>query len=145
MAVELDVGLYAAAQFTDQFVHLPGRGHADRVSDTDPIHADGVHGLVDAKQILRVAPKRVFGAETHFHSLIAHVGHDLQGYVDDLLDILPVAKLAQHRRGADHYIYAIHAGVEGSRCVVHPAADVGNDFGLEANLGNGHHIPEALR
>ena len=106
------------------------RGDADRVGDAQPVdHAQLVDRQVDPQQLGLLAAEGVLGAEAQLdvRRLRADPRQHLGRQVDDLVDALAVAELAQLRRGADHHVDAVHARVERDRRVFPVAADVGQD------------------
>src|SRR3569833_616674 len=57
-------------------------------------------------------------------------------HVDDVGHVLAVRVLAKIRRGADHDIKAITSRLHGQTGVVHVAANMSQDLGLEAELAD---------
>ena len=142
--VRLDVAADDAAQRAHQLVDLARAGAADRVGDADAVHADLVDGRVDGQQVDQVGAERVLAREAHLDAARLDELDDLDGRVLDVRHVLAVAVLAQVRRGADDHVDAVHARLDGQPRVVHVAADVRQDLGLEAQLADGLAVEPAL-
>ena len=142
--VRLDVAADDAAQRAHQLVDLARPRAAHGVGDADPVHADLVDGRVDGQQVDQVRAERVLAREAHLDAARLDELDDLNGRVLDVRHVLAVAVLAQVRRGADDHVDAVDARLDRHPRVVHVAADVRQDLGLEAQLADGLAVEPAL-
>src|SRR5437016_6088784 len=116
-----------AAQLRDKLRNLRRRSNANRIRDAQPIdYSQLADDQVDAQQIGFVAAKRVLGAEAQddVRRLLTDEAQRLARHVDDLVNGLAMAVLAQRWRRADHHVQAADASIQGTERIVFVAADV---------------------
>ena len=137
VSVKLDVGLDAFLQLRYQDIELTGGGHAHGVGQSDPVHAEFVHSLVDPEQILFLASKSVFAGKPDLAArLLDKVDHHSSA-CDDLVDCLAMAETAQVGGGSEEDVHPVHPRGHRLARIVHVAARVGQDLAVQAQAGNG--------
>src|SRR2546422_718901 len=124
VAVELDVAGDVVPQLHRERVAPAGRGDADGVGDTDPVHAHPVDRGVNLEEVALGRAEAVLGREADLLGVVADERDDLGGVGDDLVDALSVAELPQVRRRSEQDVDAVDAGLDRDARVVHVAADV---------------------
>src|SRR5437867_6816358 len=144
VTVELDVAPHVMSQLDCERIALPRGRDADRVRDADAVHAHPVHCRIDLEEIAFGGAKAVLAREADLLAVIADERDHLAGVLDDLVDALPVAELAQDRGCPKKDVDAIDAGLHGNARVVHVAAHVGEHLRSERQRGNRAAILERL-
>ena len=66
MQMDLDITAHNPAECTDEIVNLARVGAANRVGDTDTVHANLVDSLVNRQEIDEIGTEGVFRRETNF-------------------------------------------------------------------------------
>lgn len=112
-------------------------GASNSISNTDTVDTDLVDGGVDGKKIDEVGAERVLAGEANLNVVGLDVVDDLDGSVCNVSHILAVGVLHEVGRSADNDIDSINTGLDGNSGIVHVAANVGENFGLQAELADG--------
>jgi hypothetical protein len=152
----LNVAADDTAERSHEVVDLSGRGTADGVSDTDSVDTDLVDGSVEREKVDQVWSERVLWRESDFETLGLDELDDLNGSVLgielvagkwnfdswdatylDVSHVLAVRVLSQERAGANDNIDTVNTGLDSNLDIVHVAADVSQDLGLETELADG--------
>src|SRR2546425_5415609 len=144
VAVELDVAVHVMAKLHRERVALARRRDPDGVSDAYTVHAHAVHGRVDPEEVALRRAEAVLAREAHLLAVVADEGDDLASVLDDLVDALPVAELAQVRRGPEEDVDTVDAGLDGDPRVVHVATHVRQDLRLQRKGRDGPAVLERL-
>src|SRR5882762_2633885 len=86
VTVELDVATHVVAELDRERIALPRGRDADRVRDTDAVHAHPVHGRVHLEEIALGRAKAVLAGKTDFLPVVANESDHLARVFDDLVD-----------------------------------------------------------
>src|SRR6267143_6468493 len=93
--MELNVAVHVVAQLDRERVALPRGRDAHRVGDADTVHPHAIDRGVDLEEVALGRAEAVLARETNFLAVIADEADDLAGVLDDLVDGLAMAELAE--------------------------------------------------
>src|SRR2546430_6877075 len=136
VAVKLDIAAHVMAQLHSQRVALPRRRDSDGVGDADAVHAHPIDGCIDLQEITLSRAEAVLAREADLLAVVADEGDHLASVLDDLVDALPVAELAEERRRPEEDVDAVDAGLDRAARVVHMTAHVRQDLRSERKRRN---------
>ncbi len=144
VSVELDIAMHHPAQRAHQFVNLHRVGDAHGIGDAHAVDANLVHRAVDGQQVDQVAAEAVLAAEAHLQAVALHIFDHFLRRVDDIGDVLAVRELTQIAAGAEQHVDAVCAGLDGDARIVHMAAHMRQNLGLQAQLSDALNVEPAL-
>ncbi|CRK33971.1 hypothetical protein BN1708_006226, partial [Verticillium longisporum] len=111
---------------------LARAGASNGVGDTNTVHTDLVYGAVDREEVDKVTAKRILTRETNLETLRLDELNDLDG------------SLQLVGGSADDNVDTIDTSLDGQAGVIHVAAHVSQDLGLETELADGLAVPTGL-
>jgi len=144
MQMNFDIAADNAAEGANEFVNLARVCATNGVGDADPVDADLVHGLVDGKEVHEIGAEGILCREADLDALRLDKVDHLDSGLGDVSHVLAMRKFTEEGGCADDDINAVDAGLDGDARVVHVATDVGEDFGLQAELADGLAVPSRL-
>jgi hypothetical protein len=142
--VYLDVARDNTTKGANEFVNLAGVGATDGVGDADAVDTNLVHGLVDGKEVHEIGAEGVLCREADLNALgLDEVDH-FDGSLSDVGHVFAMRKFTEEGGSANDDVNAVDARLDGNARVVHVATDVGEYFGLQAELADGLAVPSRL-
>ena len=135
--VGFDVARHNTAQRPNKIVHLTRGSATYGICDTDAVDANLVNGAIDGEKVDKVTSEGVFGRESNLQAFALDKLDDLDRGILDVGNVFAVRVLLKVGGSANDNIDTIHTGLDSYPRVVHVAANVGEDLGLEAELANG--------
>jgi hypothetical protein len=109
------------------------------------VHAEALRRLVDGDEVLHLGAEGVLGGEADLEPSREGELDGRAHRIDDLLDRLPVRRLAQDAARREEEPDAADTGVERRADVVDDAAGVGDDLRAEPELHDGRGVALRLR
>lgn len=142
--VYFDIACDDATEGADEVVNLARIRATDGVGDADAVDADLVHRLVDGKEVDEIGAERIFRRESDLDALGLDKVDDLDRALGNIGHVLAMRKFTEEGGCADDNVYAIYARLDSDARIVHMATDVGEDFGLQAELADGLAVKSRL-
>jgi hypothetical protein len=129
--VSLNVTRDDTTESADEVVDLARRSTTNGIGDTNTVDTNLVDSAVDGQQIDQVRAERVLRRETNLLALALDELDDFKSSVLDVCHVLAVAVLAEVARGSNDDVESIDTSLDSDSGIIHVAADVGKDLGLE--------------
>lgn len=170
--MRLNIAADHTPQSPHQIVHLSGAGTSDGVGDTNAVYTNLIDGAVDGKKVDQIRSERVFGTEANLLALALDklddfyrgildasipLAHNLEHFSlrasmpkhrraagDVLSHVFSVRMVAEVAGGSNNDIESVNARLDGDSRIVHVAADVSENLGLETELADSFTVPSRL-
>ena len=133
-----------ATEGANKLVNLARVCATDGVGDADAVDSDFIHRLVDGKEVHEIGAEGILCREADLDALRLDKVDHLDSGLGDIGHVLAMRKFTEEGGCADDDVDAVDARLDGDARVVHVATDVGEDFGLQAELADGLAVPSRL-